>query len=209
MDLLKGIKNIIFDWGGVIINISYQFTRQAFIDMGMKNFDEHFSQFRQTEIFNRLDIGKAAGEEFFEAIIREIPAEVSMDQVRNAWNAMLLDFPKENYDLLQRLKSQYRTFLYSNTNEPHLEYYFSRLKNQYGIESMDPLFEKAYYSCRFGMRKPDTESFVKILEENNLIPGETLFIDDTLMHVEGAQKTGIKAVHLAPPASLTELFNQK
>lgn len=207
MDPLKGIKNIIFDWGGVIINISYPSTRQAFIDMGMKDFDEHFSQFRQTEIFNRLDIGKASGEEFFEAIIREIPQEVSMEEVRNAWNAMLQDFPEENYELLKRLKGQYRTFLYSNTNEPHLEYYFARLKKQYGIDSMDPLFEKAYYSCRFGMRKPDTESFIKILEENNLIPEETLFIDDTLMHVEGARKAGINAIHLAPPARLTSLFN--
>lgn len=207
MDPLKGIKNIIFDWGGVIINISYPSTRQAFIDMGMKDFDEHFSQFRQTEIFNRLDIGKASGEEFFEAIIREIPQEVSMEEVRNAWNAMLQDFPEENYELLKRLKGQYRTFLYSNTNEPHLEYYFARLKKQYGIDSMDPLFEKAYYSCRFGMRKPDKESFIKILEENNLIPEETLFIDDTLMHVEGARKAGINAIHLAPPARLTSLFN--
>jgi putative hydrolase of the HAD superfamily len=202
-----GIKNIIFDWGGVIINIDYNRTRSAFIEMGLTDFDNHYTQFSQHEVFDKLDIGKISGDEFFSAIMKEMPAGTPEEKVRDAWNAMLLDFPEENYQLLKEVKKNYRSFLFSNTNEPHLDYYFKKVEKWYGISEMDPLFEKAYYSCRFGMRKPDPEAFERILAENNLNPSETLFIDDSIQHIEGARKTGIHAYHLQAPEKLTELFN--
>jgi putative hydrolase of the HAD superfamily len=119
---------------------------------------------------------------------------------------MLLDFAEENFLLLKDLKNKYRTFLFSNTNEPHLEYYFQKLNPWFGIDTMDPLFEKAYYSCRFGMRKPNLEAFRRIVEENNLIPSETLFIDDSIQHVEGARAAGLNGYHLRHPERLVDLF---
>lgn len=206
MGINNGIKNIIFDWGGVIINIDYNQTRNAFLGMGMMDFDEHFSQFEQKEIFDRLDVGHATGEEFYAAILKEMPEGTRIEQIKDAWNAMMLDFPEVNFQLLKELKNKYRTFLFSNTNEPHLEYYFEKIRKWYGIESMDPLFEKAYYSCRFGMRKPNPEAFLKIIEENDLIPSETLFIDDSFQHVEGARKAGLNGYHLRHPERLVDMF---
>lgn len=206
MDITGGINNIIFDWGGVIINIDYTRTRQAFIDLGFDGFDEYFSQHQQMEVFNKLDVGKISGEDFFKEIKKIMPDGAGIEQVRDAWNAMLLDFPGENFELLKKLKEEYRTFLFSNTNEPHLEYYFPKVEEKFGLATIDPLFEKAYYSCRFGMRKPNPESFQKILDENALEPGETLFIDDSPQHLEGASKTGIRTYHLKHPEKLTDVF---
>jgi putative hydrolase of the HAD superfamily len=206
MNITEGINNIIFDWGGVIINIDYTRTRQAFIDLGVENFDEVFSQYRQIDIFDKLDTGKISGERFFEELQKLLPGNISTEDLRSAWNAMLLDFPAENFELLKEMKEKYRTFLFSNTNEPHLSYYFPKVEEKFGIPTIDPLFEKAYYSCRFGMRKPDPESFAKILEENELIASETLFIDDSPQHLEGASKTGIKTYHLKHPEKLTDIF---
>lgn len=209
MHITHGIKNIIFDWGGVIINIDFNRTKNAFIEMGLDNFEAYFTQFSQHEIFDLLDVGKISGEKFFSELHKHMPDGVTVEQVRDAWNSMLLDFPEENYRLLKDLQGKYRTFLFSNTNEPHLEYYFQKLERWYGIKEMDPLFEKAYYSCRFGMRKPDPESFKRILEENNLNPSETLFIDDSIHHIEGAQKVGLKVYHLQPPKKLVKLFPER
>jgi len=207
MDILKGIQNIIFDWGGVIINIDYHQTRNSFIELGMKDFDRHFTQLNQSHIFDGLDTGNISGEDFFRALEKEMPEGTKPEDIRDAWNAMLLDFPEENFNLLQDLKSRYRTFLFSNTNEPHLSYYFPKIKEWYGISEMDPLFEKAYYSCRLGMRKPDPEAFLHIIRENKLNAEETLFIDDSPQHIEGAKTAGLKTCHLAPPKKLKDIFD--
>ncbi len=206
MSITKGINTIIFDWGGVIINIDYTRTLTAFEELGVKDFDRYFSQKDQIDIFNKLDTGKIGGNEFFEGLRKLLPDGISTEQLKDAWNAMLLDFPEENFHLLKDLKKKYRTFLFSNTNEPHLEYYFPKIKQKFGISGMDPLFEKAYYSCRFGMRKPNPESFENILKENDLDPAETLFIDDSPQHLEGASKIGIRTYYLKVPERLVDVF---
>ncbi len=207
MEITNGIKNIIFDWGGVIINIDYLRTKNAFIGMGLKNFEDHYTQFQQKEIFDLLEVGKISGEQFFRELHRHMPNGTSIEQLKDAWNTMLQDFPEENYKLLLDFKDKYRTFLFSNTNEPHLQYYFKKLEQWYGIKEMDPLFEKAYYSCRFGMRKPDPESFRTIIRENDLESSETLFIDDSIQHIEGAREVGLRVYHLVAPERLTDILD--
>ncbi|MCZ8285071.1 MAG: HAD-IA family hydrolase, partial [Bacteroidia bacterium] len=125
------------------------------------------------------------------------------DLMLEAWNAMLLDFPLHRLELLKALKSKYRLFLLSNTNETHVREFEASLLNSQGYQNLEPFFEKVYYSCRMGMRKPDTEIFDYVLKENKLVPEETLFIDDTIHHIEGALKTGIQA-HLLPKGKEAE-----
>lgn len=207
MELLEGIKNIIFDFGGVVINIDYSRTEDAFRKLGITRFDEVYNQFRQTSVFDRFETGRIDGQEFFNEIKKLVPPGVPEKKLRDAWNAMLLDFPEEHFNLLSELKRSYRTFLLSNTNEPHLEYYFGNIKSWYGLENMDPLFEKTYYSCRLGMRKPDTEIFEFVLKDSGLLPSETLFIDDSPQHLEGAGKCGIRVFHMKKPETIISLFS--
>ncbi|MCF8378558.1 MAG: HAD family phosphatase [Bacteroidales bacterium] len=206
MKITDGIKNIIFDFGGVIINIDYFRTRDAFLKLGLDNFDEIYSQFNQNPIFDQFETGRINEDIFFSEIEKLSEGRLIRKDSIEAWNAMLLDFPQDNYEFLKSIKNKYRTFLLSNTNETHLEYYFNKLKVWYGIENMDPLFEKTYFSCRLNLRKPNVEIFDYVLKDSQLRPEETLFIDDSPQHVEGARKAGLRAFHLTKPKGIIDLI---
>jgi putative hydrolase of the HAD superfamily len=87
---------------------------------------------------------------------------------------------------------KYKTFLLSNTNEIHYNAYSKILERQLGKTSLSNFFDKQYLSHELGMQKPDTEIFRLVIEENGLLPDETLFIDDSPQHIEGARKAGLK-----------------
>lgn len=185
------IKNIIFDLGGVIINIDYHLTIDAFKKIGFDDFESVFSQAQQLGVFDLLDKGLVSHEDF-RSYIRNLSSKtLTNNQIDDAWNAMLLDFPIERLKLLEKIKKQYRTFLLSNTNQIHCDVYTKDLQNTYGVNDLSHFFEKVYLSHEIHMRKPDSETFMLILNDNNLKPEETLFIDDTEQHIEGAKKVGI------------------
>jgi len=189
---LEGIKNIIFDLGGVIINIDYNLTIRAFENLGIKHADIIYSQKKQTEIFDLLETGKISPAEFCEGIRRISGINASDNDIIEAWNAMLLDFPDGIFDLLDVAHKKYKTFLLSNTNEIHYNAYSNILERQLGKTSLSNFFDKQYLSHEIGMRKPDTEIFRLVIEENGLLPDEALFIDDSPQHIEGARKAGLK-----------------
>jgi len=191
------IKNIIFDLGGVIINLDIPRTIAAFNQLSPKPFESIYTQLQQTPVFDLFDKGLVSEQEFLNALKVAIDADIDNDELLTAWNAMLLDFPKNRLELLTTLNSKYRLFLLSNTNETHIREFERTLQQSQGYQNLEPFFEKVYYSCRMGMRKPDTEIFEAVLKENQLVPEETIFIDDTIHHVEGALKAGIQA-HLLP-----------
>lgn len=190
------IKNIIFDLGGVILNIDYHLTIDAFKKIGFENFDEVFTQAKQTGVFDQLDKGVITPNEF-RIGVRELAGKPLTDQqIDDAWNAMLLDFPTHRLKLLEQVHSNYRTFLLSNTNQIHIDVYNQILFNTFGVKDLSHFFEKEYYSHVIHMRKPDAEVYEYILNQNGLKKEETLFIDDTEQHIVGAQKVGINAYHL-------------
>ncbi len=205
----KNIKNIIFDLGGVIINLSYQSTIDAFKAIGFDNFEEVFTQAAQVDLFDKLDKGLINPNDFRIALRKLCRVSITDQQIDDAWNAMLLDFPKHRLDLLLNIKKHYRTFLLSNTNAIHFVAYNQLLNDCFGVENLSQYFEKEYYSHLVQMRKPDSEVFRKIISENGLNANETLFIDDSIQHVEGAQKIGILAYHLNIPKgeSIESLFS--
>ncbi len=188
----RNIKNIIFDLGGVILNIDYNLTIKAFENLGIKHADTFYSQQRQTKIFDRLETGKLTEEEFCDSIRKISGIAATNEVIIQAWNAMLLDFPEEITDVLQKAKQQYRTFLLSNTNAIHYKAYSQILKKQLGLESLAELFDKQYLSHEIGLRKPEVKVFKMILEENGLKAEETLFIDDSYQHIKGAEKAGLQ-----------------
>lgn len=202
--MVQEIKNIIFDLGGVIINLDYGATRKAFLDLGFNDFDNVYSQAQQSGLFDAFDKGRITPAEFRDEIRKHIDHPVTDKEIDAAWDAMLLDIPKEKLDLLERLKSKYRTFLLSNTNEIHVSNFSGYLHRHYGTADFTPYFEKWYYSCNIGMRKPDAEIFLHVLKENHLNAEETVFIDDSVQHIVAAQALGIRTVFLEKGQSLKE-----
>ena len=205
---LNGVKNIIFDLGGVILNIDYKRTAKAFKEIGVINFDEIYSQAKQDQVFDKLETGELTPDEFRE-YMKEIVPSLQFSDIDKAWNAMLLDLPAPRIDLLKKLKKKYRLFLLSNTNEIHIKCFRKIIESSYGENIFDAIFEHQYYSSDIGMRKPNAECFQYVLEKNGMEPSETLFIDDSIQHVEGARKLKINAYHLIPGEDITTLFLDK
>lgn len=203
---MYGIKNIIFDLGGVIINLDNRRTEEAFTALGVKNFREYFGVGFAASFFRDYEIGKISDQEFIASIRRLAGLSQVSDQVIiDSWNALLLDFPPERIQLLKALRKKYRLFLFSNTNALHLAALRQIWKDSKAFDgSLDDHFEKTYYSHLMGMRKPDPESFGAILKENNLVGSETLFVDDAIVNVEGAEQAGLKGLFLRPGISLMD-----
>jgi putative hydrolase of the HAD superfamily len=200
MVIKDNIKNIIFDLGGVILNVDYKSTIEEFKKLGVLNFELIFSQFKQLDFSDKFEIDEISEEEFYEEIKRLTNVNFSFLQFKYAWNAMLLDLPQKRIHLLRKLKANYNLYLYSNTNETHYRNFHFKVK-----EDFDSIFEKTYYSHLFGKRKPHVNSFETILKENNLIPHETLFLDDSIQHILGAKSAGI-ITKLIDNEPIEELF---
>jgi FMN phosphatase YigB (HAD superfamily) len=202
--LMEPIKNIIFDFGGIFIDIDYQKTEQAFIDAGVANFQELYSQHNASSLFEDLETGKKTPFEFYDAFRETSHLNLSNEQIELAWNAMLGDFLLDEINWLQTISNKYRIFLYSNTNKIHHDA-FSFVFNELTGKDFDAYFIKAYYSHTLGLRKPYKESYEAILKEQGLLASETLFIDDTLKNIEGARLAGLQTIHLVPPDRVSQL----
>ena len=195
---MNNIKNIIFDLGGVLLDIDLQKSINAFERLGIENFEEMFSQFKADELFEKLETGMLGEEEFYSAIKKRTKSDITDEDIAQAWNALILDFRAESLDFLEKLAPRYNLYLLSNTNGIHLRYFQQSFTKQTGKPLLDEYFIKAWYSHKLGLRKPGTTIFEFVLQAENLVAAETLFIDDTLINIETAKNMGFKTHHLKP-----------
>lgn len=201
---MENISTIIFDLGGVIMDIDVKQTLQAFSGLGIKDIHEYFGHGFAASFFSDHETGKISDEVFLGEIKKLLTGEATEEEVIDAWNALLLNFPPERIALLEELKSRYRLFLFSNTNAIHYQK-FSEIYRKSFPGHLEDHFEKAYYSHVLGHRKPETTGFELIIQENDLDPAKTLFVDDALMNVEGAIKAGLKGLYLPPGFYITDI----
>ena len=187
---MENIKNIILDLGGVLINLDYDKLNKSLSSLGLSN---AFSKAKQIELFDKLEEGKISDENFLREFNELAKANHNHQTIINAWNSILLDFPQERLHLLRLLAEKYRMFLFSNTNSIHINEVYNILKRDCGVNDLNQYFERIYLSNELGLRKPKSEGFKFILEDNQLKANETLFIDDSPQHVEGAKKVGLNA----------------
>lgn len=204
---MNKIKNIIFDYGNVIFELDFERLKVEFSDLGIKEVATIFAHSGQSLLFDQFDKGKIDGAGFREGVRSLAKMENLTDEAINrAWNSLLIGVPKGNHELLLRLKTKYRTFLLSNNNEIHYSSILTHLKNDYDLESNSIFFEKDYYSHLMGMRKPNRDIFEQVIDEQGLVPEETLFIDDSPQHLETASQLGLKTVLFDKPKELKELI---
>jgi glucose-1-phosphatase len=203
---MTSVKNILFDLGGVFMNLDFSLTEKAFIALGVTQFPAMFNQHHSNDLFEQLETGKIDEPTFFSAFRKESGLDqLTDDQIRTAWNALLLDFPPERLTWLAEIRTKYNIYLYSNTNRFHYEAFMKILQKENGIHDFDGFFRKAWYSHEVGLRKPYPESFRQILQLENLHPAETLFIDDTLKNILGAREAGLQTHHLVAPETVLDL----
>lgn len=186
------IKNIIFDFGDVFINLDKQIIfREAEKFGGTLELTSEM-----LKINDDFEVGAISPNEFISALGAIYP-KATPKEIEDIWNGMLLDFPDYRLDFITELaqENSYRLFLLSNTNAIHIPY----LAERWGAKKYNRFkncFEKFYLSQEIGMRKPNAEIFEFVLNENGLKAEETLFIDDSKENTDGAEKLGIRCWNL-------------
>jgi glucose-1-phosphatase len=192
------VRNVIFDFGGVLFEIDYHLPVKAFADLGYASFAEIYAQAAQNPIFDQLETGKIESEKFMQYLHGLVPS-ATRKQVDDAWNSILLHLMPEQVNFVHQVKaSGRRTFMLSNTNAIHVEVFEKMISDLMPLDDFHSAFEKIYYSNVIGIKKPYPETYLKVCAWNNLKPSETLFIDDSIQHVNGASEAGLQTYHLKP-----------
>jgi FMN phosphatase YigB (HAD superfamily) len=201
------IQNLIFDLGGVILDLHFDRTHAAFARAGNCSVEEIRTMMDKSSFFSDYEKGLLTDDEFRAAIRRALKSNLPDDEIDAAWTAMLGEIPLNRLQLLKRLGSQYRVFLLSNTNGIHLPYLNKIVNTASGEPGLGSFFEEAYFSHILKMRKPDKEIYLHVLKQHQLIPEFTLFLDDNLPNLQGAAETGIKIFHVQHPDRMMALFS--
>lgn len=196
------IKNIIFDLGGVLLEVNYQKTQDEFVKLGINNFDDYYKQDFVSKPFEQIEIGEISPKEFYQEIRNFTNLQISDFDLEYAWNAMLGDFWTDRLQWLEEIGKRYKTYLFSNTNQIHFDAFFETYNKLNLKKPFHSYFIKDYYSHILGLRKPNVESYHTILKEQNLEASSTLFIDDTLKNISGANLAGLKTLHLTNSMNL-------
>lgn len=202
---MKATKNVVFDMGGVLINIDYDLTINAFEALGYHKFSKMYAQYTADETFSLLETGKISEADFYKSIIQKGPEGTTIESIKLAWNAMLLDFRISSITFLHQLRHKKNIYLLSNTNVIHLEDVRSIYAATISKQPMDELFIKSWYSNEIGYRKPLQESFQYILADANIEAEETLFIDDSYNNIETAVALGFKTHLLVAGEKIEDL----
>jgi glucose-1-phosphatase len=199
------IKNLIFDLGGVIINLSLQKAYKAFSLLSHLSEEEVTSLAKTRNEFLLYETGAITSAEFRDFIRESMNILASDSEIDFAWNAMLLDIPIERLRILVRLRQRYTIILLSNTNEIHRQAFTKILFTTTEGHAFNTYFHAEHYSHHMAMRKPDEAIYEFVLKQNNLQAHQTLFFDDTVVNLEGAARVGIKTFHVT---NADELFKE-
>ena len=189
------IKNLIFDLGAVLLNLDTSLTERAFAALiGVEQQAVLNVQLYKEGIYDKFETGDISEREFVDTLMSKSPVPVTEAQVRKAWSAMLLDFPKERINLLKELKQMgFGLYLFSNTNSIHLTDFRKIIADAHDGLDLDTLFDEVYYSHLIGMRKPNPAAFTFLVNDAGIQAHETLFVDDKPENVEGAIAAGLQA----------------
>ena len=201
----KDIKNIVFDLGGVLVDLDFKAAINGLQEAGFANVKEQLLAFDRGGIFQKFEVGEITADEFRTAIRENSTVTLTDEEVDNLWNLMLLEIPREKLELILELRSKYMVYLLSNTNAIHWDYVCKNAFNYRGFR-MEDYFEETFLSFEMHLAKPDKAIFEKVLSEANLLPEETLFIDDSEANCKAAQEIGIHAHHYHIGDDLSKIF---
>mgnify|MGYP002519684056 FL=1 len=203
---MDGIKNLIFDFGGVLINLDRTACRMAFEQLGIDSIHESvLDDYRQKELFMQLESGNISAAAFRAGMRRLSERNLTDAQIDKAWNAMLADIPSYKLECLLHLKHRYHILLLSNTNCIHWQWAVQHSFHYKGYE-VDDFFDRIYLSYELHMQKPDVEIFKYVLRDAVILPEETFFLDDSASNCSAAESLGIQTYCCPAGSDWTFLF---
>jgi FMN phosphatase YigB (HAD superfamily) len=194
-ELMTKISAIIFDLGGVLLDLDQERTIRTFARLGV---DLEELNTRST-IFNDFETGKIAAADFRQGIKSVLKGEITDEQIDQAWNAMLLETNAERFEIIGALRSRFKTYLLSNTNSIHIDSFHQYLDRFSGLNTWNTLFDKQFLSYEIGLRKPGKEIYQYVLDAIGCKGNECLFIDDSVPNLHGAEVAGIHTLHAKKP----------
>ena len=194
---MANTKSLIFDLGNVLYDIDFVKMYKAFEQLGIPNFENHFTLNKSDQIFFDLEKGVINESAFCNGFNALYQLNLSHQQIIDAWNSLLVGYRKESIDWVKEHNGQFDTFLYSNTNQIHYDYFIPQFSREIG-GNFENLFKTPYYSHKMGQRKPDPASFQFILDKEGLKAEETLFIDDNEPNIIAAASVGLQVLYLKP-----------
>lgn len=197
------VTTVMFDLGGVIVDLAPHDTLHAFAELSGKPMDEILRAYHHEPAFHAYETGRIGDDEFRDRVREVFSIQADDAAIDRCWNAMLKGIPAQQLAMLRRLKRHFTTLALSNTNAIHLAY----INNQVLRGSLDTYFNHAYYSHVIGLRKPDTAIYQYVLKKHALLPQQVLFLDDSLPNIECAKKLGLETMLVSSLASVTDLFN--
>jgi len=203
----EGIQNLIFDFGGVIIDIDYDAVRQAFEEIGMQDVRSFYQHDDHSKLVTDFEKGQISEDDFRQSIINKIGLNLSFEKFDNAWNAILRDVPAERVQLLEELAKHFNLYLLSNTNIIHYRKYMRDFEKKHG-KSLRDLFQKAYFSHEIKLRKPDETIFTFDLKDAGISAGNSMFIDDSEINIQAAEEIGLKTLYKPQQVELTDYFEK-
>jgi FMN phosphatase YigB (HAD superfamily) len=204
------VKNLIFDLGGVILDLAIDDTLRSFAGLAGVEMPVIHSWYNSAPEFITYEMGGCSDAEFRAFLNGYFPTPNSDEAIDQSWNMMLRGLPKQKLDLILSLKNKYNVFLLSNTNAIHVKHMHDVMLPAVpgALPRLDDYFHRAYYSHIMKKRKPNANIFEEVLRESGLKAHETLFLDDNYDNIVGAGKVGIKTAHVNTPDYILTYFNE-
>lgn len=205
---LSHIRNIVFDLGGVIIDLDTPATFQHFQKINKNPANTDLFQ-EDVSLFLDYEKGLISSADFREGIrtLTHHP-ELTDKEIDEGWNKMLIQIPKARLELIENLGQNYRLFVLSNTNEIHVEAFNKIVLATSGKPAIDHFFEKIYFSHLLQLRKPESAIYEFVVSDSGLRPEETLFVDDREENILAAQKVGLQTFHVTRDRDILAFFSE-
>lgn len=206
MKQFKCVSTLIVDFGGVLINLNLQQCIDNMRLLGVRDIENFLNNYHQQGFFMRFEKGEITAAEFRDEIRKLSPNSLTDEQIDAAWMSFLVDIPSEKLDILFELRKRFRIVMLSNTNSIHFPV-ASVANFNYAGRSIDDYFDDYYLSYKMGMAKPDKAIFELLVQSENVLPSQCLFLDDGPQNIEIASFLGFQTYQVDPAESLQFLLN--
>lgn len=201
------VKNVILDLGGVLVDIEPENTLNALKRIVKPQLFDTISMDDTPEVVIDMEVGKMKKEDFFNHFRKICKSDVIEEEIVDAWNAMVLEFPHERVEMVKSLSEKYNLYLLSNTNVFHIKCFETDFKNRYHFP-LKKLFNNVYYSSEIGLRKPDSECFEHVLSHAGIKPEETVLVDDKEDNCRTAESIGMYSLKVPENSGLEAVIEQ-